>query len=91
MKFYYRKTNSQGGDIFPQVRLSSVKNLPIKLADEKVQLEVERLVDQIISKKSEEPAADSRNIEVQIDQLVYELYGLTADDIVTLENNVSEK
>ena len=36
-KFYYRKTNSQGGDIFPQVRISSVENLPIKLADTKTQ------------------------------------------------------
>jgi hypothetical protein len=46
-KFYYRKTNSQGGDIFPQVRISSVENLPIKLADTKTQEKIETIVDQI--------------------------------------------
>ena len=29
-KFYYHKTNSQGGNIFPQLRISSIKKLPIK-------------------------------------------------------------
>lgn len=36
-KFYYRKTNSQSGDIFLQVIISSVENLPIKLANTKTQ------------------------------------------------------
>jgi type I restriction-modification system DNA methylase subunit len=31
INFYYKKTNSQGGDIFPQVRISSVEKLPIKI------------------------------------------------------------
>ena len=34
LNFYYQKTNSQGGDIFPQVRISSVEKLPIKVIDE---------------------------------------------------------
>ena len=33
LNFYYQKTNSQGGDIFPQVRISSVEKLPIKVID----------------------------------------------------------
>jgi len=36
-KFYYRKKNSQGGDIFPQVRISSVENLPIKITSQGMQ------------------------------------------------------
>ncbi len=86
-KFYYRKTNSQGGDIFPQVRISSVENLPIKLADTKTQEKIETLVDQILTKKAQDHSADTTDLENQIDQLVYELYELTEEEIKIIENN----
>jgi hypothetical protein len=84
-KFYYRKSNSQGGDIFPQVRISSVENLPIKLADTKTQEIIEALVDQILSKKSQDNSADTKDLETQIDQLVYKLYDLTEEEIKIIE------
>jgi len=40
IKFYYQKTNSQGGNIFPQIRISSIENLPIKLVDYYLQEEI---------------------------------------------------
>jgi hypothetical protein len=86
-KFYYRKTNSQGGDIFPQVRISSVENLPIKLADTKTQEKIETLVDLILSKKYHDSLSDTTNLETQIDQLVYQLYGLTEEEIKIVEGN----
>jgi len=84
-KFYYRKTNSQGGDIFPQVRISSVENLPIKLADSKTQEKIEILVDNILSAKKKNPEADTSAIETEIDKLVYQLYGLTEEEIKIVE------
>lgn len=89
-KFYYRKTNSQGGDIFPQVRISSVENLPIKIADTKTQEKIETLVDQIMTKKLNDPSADTSAIENKIDELVYKLYDLTADEIKTIVNNIDK-
>ncbi|MCC7533975.1 MAG: Eco57I restriction-modification methylase domain-containing protein, partial [Bacteroidia bacterium] len=86
-KFYYRKTNSQGGDIFPQVRISSVENLPIKLADTKTQEKIETLVDQILTKKAQDHSSDTTDLENQIDQLVYRLYELTDDEIKIVEGN----
>lgn len=86
-KFYYRKTNSQGGDIFPQVRISSVENLPIKLADTKTQEKIEMLVDQILTKKSQDNSADTTDLENKIDTLVYKLYDLTEEEIKIIENN----
>ncbi len=88
-KFYYRKTNSQGGDIFPQVRISSVENLPIKLADTKTQEKIETLVDQILTKKSQDNSADTTDLENKIDTLVYKLYDLTEDEIKTVEKNIN--
>jgi hypothetical protein len=84
-KFYYRKTNSQGGDIFPQVRISSVENLPIKIADSKTQEQIEKLVDQILTKKSTGSSTDTRDIENLIDALVYKLYDLTEEEINIVE------
>ncbi len=82
-KFYYRKTNSQGGDIFPQVRISSVENLPIKLADNKTQEKIENLVDKILLKKQSNQ--DTQTEEQAIDKLVYELYDLTKEEIKIIE------
>ncbi len=87
-KFYYRKTNSQGGDIFPQVRISSVENLPIKIADNKTQDKIEKFVDQVLAKKEKNVTADTIALEAEIDQLVYELYGLTEEEIKIIENHV---
>ncbi|CAK8723215.1 site-specific DNA-methyltransferase (adenine-specific) [Candidatus Electrothrix laxa] len=85
-KFYYRKTNSQGGDIFPQVRISSVNNLPIKLADNKTQGKIEALVNQILAKTLQDNLSETKDLENQIDQLVYDLYDLTKEEIELIEN-----
>jgi len=89
LKFYYHKTNSQGGDIFPQVRISSVENLPIKLADKAVQAVIEKLVDKILAKKQKSPTVDTTNLEQQIDELVYKIYGLTPGEIAIVEGKTS--
>ncbi len=85
LKFYYRKTNSQGGDIFPQVRISSVENLPIKLANEEIQDKFIEKVNQIIELKQADNQTDTSVLERQIDNLVYQLYGLTAEEIEIIE------
>jgi adenine-specific DNA-methyltransferase len=41
--------------------------------------------------KKENTAADTTSLEAQIDQLVYRLYGLTEDEINTVERSVSSK
>ena len=87
LKFYYKKTNSQGGDIFPQIRISSVENLPIKLGSATIQNLISSTVNEILSLKSEDPKADTQNLEQEIDVMVYELYGLTAEEIAIVENS----
>ena len=90
-KFYYHKTNSQGGDIFPQVRISSVENLPIKNVDEKKQKPISDLVDKILVIKKENPATDTTVLENQIDDLVYKLYDLTPEEIDIISESVLYK
>jgi type II restriction/modification system DNA methylase subunit YeeA len=43
------------------------------------------LVDQILSAKKQNPQADTSHLEKEIDQLVYQLYGLSEEEIKIVE------
>jgi len=43
------------------------------------------LVDQILAAKKKDPNADTSALERQIDKMVYELYGLTPEEIEIME------
>jgi len=46
------------------------------------------LVDRILAAKRADPAADISAWEREIDALVYQLYGLTAEEIAVVEGQV---
>ncbi len=46
---------------------------------------IDGLVKAILAAKAENPAADVRALEAEIDQRVYALYGLTAEEIRIVE------
>lgn len=48
---------------------------------------IEPLAKNIIQIKKQNPSADTTDLEKQIDQLVYELYGLTEEEIAIVENS----
>ena len=75
-------TNLRGGDyhIYPE----HIRNIPIPTASFAQQQEIITLVDQILKKKKEDSVADTKKLECQIDTLVYQLYGLTSDEIKLL-------
>ena len=45
------------------------------------------LVNQILDAKQENPQADTFELENEIDQLVYQLYGLTDEDFAVIEGD----
>lgn len=47
--------------------------------------QIRAIVDQILTAKRADLSADTSQLEAQIDQIVYELYGLTADEIQVVE------
>lgn len=62
---------------------------PIDFADaaERAQHDaIVSLVDRILSAKRTIPAADTSDLEREIDRLVYALYGLTTEEIATIES-----
>lgn len=76
-------TNLRGGDyhIYPE----HIRNIPIAPASEAQQLQIITLVDRILSAKKLNPQADTSALEAEIDLLVYDLYGLTEEEIKIIE------
>lgn len=50
--------------------------------------EIKEQVNQILTLKKENPEADTSKLEAEIDQIVYELYGLTEEEIAIVEESV---
>ncbi|MEX2437771.1 MAG: Eco57I restriction-modification methylase domain-containing protein [Candidatus Babeliales bacterium] len=62
-----------------------LKNIPIVI-DETSKPNFEAIVDEILTTKKISPQADIRNLESELDQLVYKLYGLNEEEINFVEN-----
>ncbi|WP_154857475.1 class I SAM-dependent DNA methyltransferase [Cyclobacterium xiamenense] len=64
-----------------------IELLPIKLPSENEEHKIEILVDKILAIKKQNPSSDTTDLENQIDQLVYQLYELTDEEIKIIEGN----
>ena len=60
-------------------------NTYIKKATETEQSNITKVVTKILDIKKQDPAADTTALEAEIDQLVYQLYGLTEEEIAAVE------
>ena len=63
-----------------------IRNIPIAYATQIQQEKIVVIVDQIMKSKQNNPAADTSALESEIDRLVYQLYGLTEEEIAIIEN-----
>lgn len=70
-------------ELFQKILIENCKQFPCKPFQDKAQ--VKELIEKIIADKTSEPAKDTTHLENQIDQLVYELYGLTGEEIAIVE------
>jgi adenine-specific DNA-methyltransferase len=81
IKEYISKLDT-GGYMVQKV---SLENIPVIQSNEKDTMKLEKLVDQILSLKKSNPEADTSSLEAEIDMLVYELYGLSEEEIKVVE------
>ncbi|MDE3256336.1 MAG: Eco57I restriction-modification methylase domain-containing protein [Gemmatimonadota bacterium] len=63
-----------------------VKQFPIPIIPRENQFQIANIVDKILDAKRVNNGADTSEQEVQIDRLVYALYGLTAEEVAAVEN-----
>ena len=71
------------GDTFKS-KNAIIQNFPVPPINEKTGKLIE-IVDNIISKKQENSTIDTSTLESEIDRLVYQLYGLTDEEIKIVE------
>lgn len=71
-------------ELFQKILIENCKQFPCLAFPDS--LEIENKVLEIIWIKKENPAADTSCLETEIDRLVYELYGLTEEEIVIVES-----
>jgi adenine-specific DNA-methyltransferase len=74
-----------GKEIFPKLNPNDIKELPIPNIDKKTKSILSNLVGKIIEEKKQNSIVDTTHLENQIDQLVYQLYGLTEKEIKIIE------
>ena len=65
--------------------LNYIKKLPIPLGSFEIQENISHLVDTVVENKKK--ALNTKNIERQIDQIVYTIYGLTEEEIKIVEES----
>lgn len=73
---------------FRQTTLTELRKLAIPILNNKKQLPFIELVDRILAIKKDNPDADTSELENEIDQLVYQLYELTEEEIKIVEESV---
>jgi hypothetical protein len=73
---------------YKEYKTQYISKLPIKDVSENQERKFASVVDKILSAKEEKPNAVTNDLEKEIDQMFYELYGLTEEEIGIVENNV---
>ena len=74
-------------ELFQKILIENCKNLPIIKIGVKEQQPFFDKVDQILSLKKDNPAADISALEREIDVMVYALYGLSEEEIEIVEGS----
>jgi adenine-specific DNA-methyltransferase len=76
---------------FPKILVKDIKEFPfpdiITSEQKNIGNQIELLVEKVLVEKKSNPKKNTKNLEAQIDQLVYKLYGLTPEEIEIVENS----
>ncbi|MEI6444358.1 MAG: Eco57I restriction-modification methylase domain-containing protein [Nostocales cyanobacterium ELA583] len=79
----FKNKHLEGGYI--SINTQILKIIPIAQPEEIFKQRIGKLVDKILTAKKSDPNADTTALETEIDQLVYQLYELTAEEIKIIE------
>ena len=87
MYFYMHERLKHTGDLL-QIDKNQFMKIPLYVPEDIKEFEI--LIDEIIEVKKQNK--DTSELEVQIDQMVYELYGLSVDEVALVEGyNISKR
>jgi type I restriction-modification system DNA methylase subunit len=83
--FLYNRIVQESGRVFPQVKITHVKKLPLVIASTDTQNQISTYVSRILAAKRLQPEADTAKLEQEIDKMVYKLYGAAPEETGVLE------
>jgi len=84
-QFYWYKKFYDNKATFPKIKKEPIESYPIKEPKKEIVDIISKLVDEIITIKAQLEIVDTTALEAEIDHLVYELYGLTEEEIEIVE------
>ena len=92
IKFYLGLINSRAFNYYcdyfsytNHITVSGIKQVPIPTVSIEQQETLVKIVNQILATKLSSPSTDATALEREIDELVYELYGLTKEEVRVVE------
>lgn len=71
--------------IFQKILIANCKNFPLPKVEPNVKSSIENKVQKIIALKADGKSTD--NLQTELDNIIYQLYGLTKKEIVIIENS----
>ena len=83
---YYEIISLEKGRVMAQIDIDVLDSIPVPNITKDQEEIINKLVDEIIILKKQNKDTDTKNIESQIDQLVYKLYDLNEEEINIIEN-----
>ena len=84
--FWLRNKGKMQGENY-QIDKEPLVNIPLPIINEAEQKPIANVVEEIIKFKTANPSADTSSLESEIDRLVYQLYGLTEEEIKIVEQS----
>jgi hypothetical protein len=85
LDYIYNKKFKSTKTVFSEIQARSVGNLPIPKISQKDQKLFFDKAQEIIDLKKDDPGNETRALEKEIDQKVYELFGLTEEEVGIVE------
>jgi adenine-specific DNA-methyltransferase len=84
--WYFQNINNEFDQLFPKIKVKEFNSLPVP-SIEYASEEISSIVSNILGLKARDKKYDISQLENQIDQLVYQLYELTEEEIKIVEGN----
>lgn len=84
-KFYFGSIVSKMRGGYFSMSKAYVETIPIIIPEQKIKDEINELLTKILEIKMQDAISDTSVLETEIDQLVYELYGLSEEEIGIVE------
>jgi len=83
--WFVHKFGKMQRGVFPQFKVNELADFPLPKNRKTKQTEIAAIVDEIIEAKKQDATANTSKLECKIDELVYQLYGLTDEEIRIVE------